>query len=189
MIYLTSDFHIGHTNIIKFCNRPFHTIEQMEQDCLDYISKNVVSTDEIWHLGDFHWSKDALAVKSFLDKIPCQVRFIRGNHDHGLDNLKDHKNNQERIEIYDEYILKYKQCYVTLNHYCKYTWYKRRYNQFHCYGHSHCPSGSHFGFGKSMEVGYDSQGKWLISIEEVIDVLSKRDINAEPTFDLFGNNI
>lgn len=187
MIYITSDWHIGHANIIKFCNRPFASIEAMEEDCLNYVNKTVNSDDIIWHLGDFLWVKDAVKVKTFLQKIPCKMNFIRGNHDHGLDNLQEYLKNKKtdlKIDLYDEIILDYKEWWITLNHYCKYTWYKRRHGQLHLFGHSHAPNGSHFGFGRSMEVGYDSQGRWLMPLDEAIEILRSRDVLAEPTFNL-----
>jgi len=195
MIYITSDWHINHKNIITFCNRPFPSVEAMEEDCLNYVNKIVGSDDIIWHLGDLHWSKDASIVKTFIEKIPCKMNFIRGNHDYGIDNLAEYlglvnqisgKKPNPKIDIYDEYILHHKGLDITLNHYCKYTWYKRRYGQLHFFGHSHNPAGQHFGFGKSMEIGYDPQGKWLVPLDEAIAALRERDVSAQPTFDLIN---
>ena len=52
-LWFTSDTHYGHTNIIKYCNRPFQSIEEMNQALADNWNDRVEADDKVWHLGDF----------------------------------------------------------------------------------------------------------------------------------------
>lgn len=53
MIWFTADTHFGHKNIIKYCDRPFDSIENMDQTIIGAINNNVQPNDILWHLGDF----------------------------------------------------------------------------------------------------------------------------------------
>ncbi len=37
-IWFTADFHLGHKNIIRYCNRPFETVEEMNQAILERLN-------------------------------------------------------------------------------------------------------------------------------------------------------
>ena len=82
MIYVTSDHHFGHKNIIKYANRPFKNVEQMNTYMIQQWNKVVSENDVVYHLGDF-----ALMPKKQTKKIMDQLKgykiLIRGNHDKG----------------------------------------------------------------------------------------------------------
>lgn len=46
MIYYTGDQHFGHSNIIRFCNRPFVTVAEMDEALIKNWN-NVVSNDDM----------------------------------------------------------------------------------------------------------------------------------------------
>ena len=49
----TSDYHFGHANIIKYCNRPFETVEEMNEVIIRKHNERVKPEDTVFFLGDF----------------------------------------------------------------------------------------------------------------------------------------
>ena len=55
-VYFTSDTHFQHGNIIKFCNRPYSNVEEMNNAIIENWNSVVGPNDIVFHLGDFAWS-------------------------------------------------------------------------------------------------------------------------------------
>jgi calcineurin-like phosphoesterase family protein len=52
-IWFTTDFHFGHSNIIRYCNRPFRDVVEMDQTILERLNASVKLHDTLYFLGDF----------------------------------------------------------------------------------------------------------------------------------------
>ena len=52
-IFLTSDQHFSHKNILQHCNRPWKTIEEMDEALITNWNTVVKHGDMVYHLGDF----------------------------------------------------------------------------------------------------------------------------------------
>ena len=90
-VYLTSDQHFLHKNIIKYCNRPFSldldgVIENTKLMYLNYIN-TVKEDDVVLFLGDlaFLTSKNRDAFAEMFKTMPGHKILIRGNHDSQTD--------------------------------------------------------------------------------------------------------
>lgn len=79
-LYFTADSHFNHANIIKFCNRPFNSVEQMNETLIDNWNQVVGKDDIVFHLGDFCLGGAAEWTK-LLDRLNGKIYLILGNHD------------------------------------------------------------------------------------------------------------
>lgn len=82
--FIISDTHFNHTNIIKYCNRPFKSVEEMNKAIIKNWNETVSNRDVVIHLGDV-----ALGSKEETKKIIQQLNgrkiLIKGNHDNWTD--------------------------------------------------------------------------------------------------------
>lgn len=101
--FFTSDTHFNHANIIRFCNRPFRNVDEMNETIVANWNETVGENDTVFHLGDFCLGGAAEWTK-FLDRLNGRIYLILGNHD--LKNIRqgflgrfEHVAMQMRIEI------------------------------------------------------------------------------------------
>ncbi|NBW12285.1 MAG: hypothetical protein EBR82_30065 [Caulobacteraceae bacterium] len=77
--FFTSDQHYDHKNIIKYCNRPFKTIDHMVEEMIVRHNSVVAADDVVWHLGDF--CLNAQTVDKILPRLNGTHHLVCGNHD------------------------------------------------------------------------------------------------------------
>lgn len=78
-IYITSDLHIDHANIIKFCNRPFADVSEMQKELIQRHNSVVSKNDIVYNLGDF--SMNEKSIPEYLKQLNGTIYLICGNHD------------------------------------------------------------------------------------------------------------
>lgn len=79
MLYFTSDHHFWHANIIRFCNRPFDSVEEMNEALVQKWNDLVGPEDEVYYLGDF--SMAARPVEVYTHRLNGIKYLVPGNHD------------------------------------------------------------------------------------------------------------
>ena len=79
-IFFTSDTHFGHEHILKFCDRPFKDVEEMNYKLIDNWNKKVPHDGLVFHLGDFAWGGYELW-KNIRNQLNGEIILIKGNHD------------------------------------------------------------------------------------------------------------
>jgi calcineurin-like phosphoesterase family protein len=77
-LWLISDTHFSHENIITYCKRPFASAEEMDEVLVQNWNKVVKPSDHVYHLGDVALRKQQLAIVSRLNG---KKRLLLGNHD------------------------------------------------------------------------------------------------------------
>ena len=81
-IFWTSDTHWSHSNILKYCNRPFESVEAMNDALVANWNSVVKPDDHVYHLGDFcfgnvekwNWCLEP-------GRLNGHIHLILGNHD------------------------------------------------------------------------------------------------------------
>lgn len=85
-IWVTSDTHFNHTNIIKYCNRPFESAKHMNEMLVHNWNSVVKEKDIVYHLGDVYFDRNNEDLNStWMGKLNGRKRLILGNHDTGKD--------------------------------------------------------------------------------------------------------
>lgn len=78
-LFFTSDTHFYHNNIIKYCDRPFDSIEQMNNSLIENWNSVIAEDSIVFHLGDFCMGgKDWCPI---LEKLNGIKYLVTGNHD------------------------------------------------------------------------------------------------------------
>lgn len=160
MKFFTADTHMNHSNIIKYCNRPFQTVEEMNETIINNWNSVVKDNDEVYHLGDFVLTKDRFAMKNFRGKLNGGIILIKGNHDRL--NREDYQLFNKVAELME---IRYNGQKITLCHYAMRTWNCSHHGSLHFYGHSH---GTLPIFRNSLDVGVDANDFRPLSIDEAI---------------------
>lgn len=79
-IFLTSDTHFSHSNIIKYCDRPFTSTEEMNEELVRRWNSVVGKDDIVYHLGDFMMgSKEDIRI--MVARLNGRIKLVMGNHD------------------------------------------------------------------------------------------------------------
>ena len=79
-VFIISDTHFGHEAIIRYCNRPFTSVEEMDQIMIKRWNETVSNNDIVIHLGDFSfYGKDK--TREIIQKLNGKKILIMGNHD------------------------------------------------------------------------------------------------------------
>jgi calcineurin-like phosphoesterase family protein len=78
--YLISDLHLGHSNIIGLCDRPFETVEEMDSELINNWNTTVDPSETVLFLGDLAMASKNQQ-KEYLEQLNGDIIFIQGNHD------------------------------------------------------------------------------------------------------------
>lgn len=79
-VWFTSDLHFWHKNICKYCNRPYNTIEEMNQGIIDNWNSVVKDDDIVYLLGDMGFC-GIEKLRSLISQLKGHIRLVQGNHD------------------------------------------------------------------------------------------------------------
>ncbi|HEX9058754.1 MAG TPA: phosphoesterase [Clostridia bacterium] len=78
--YMISDMHFGHKNIILFEDRPFETVEEMDNTIIQNWNNTVDKNDKVFVLGDVSFYNKEKTSK-IINRLHGHKTLILGNHD------------------------------------------------------------------------------------------------------------
>lgn len=168
MIYFTSDWHLGHKNIIKHSKRPFSDMDEMHRELIRRYKAVVTDKDDVWFLGDIgFWRFER--TEDLIGRLPGRKHLIYGNHD---------KADRAKLAGLFLSVQDYKELKVTnddlfiLMHYPLEFWNKGHYGSTHLHGH--CHGSLPFDKGKRrLDVGVDVHNYTPISVARVLEITAK----------------
>ena len=188
-LWFTADLHLGHGNIIKYCDRPYlsdaerarasddrrarwsvSAVCRHDDALIDTINTRVGEEDTLWVLGDFSLSplEEAAAYRS---RIHCRnVNLVRGNHD-----LPSYDSLFQRV--IDQGMIKHQGQKIWLNHYPMRSWDKAFHGTWHLYGHVHGRLAEEDEANSRLlvrDVGVDATNFEPVSFSELVEYMAPR---------------
>lgn len=80
-IWVISDTHFQHDNILKYTDRPYDTVEEMNEKLIENWNSVVKPQDKIYHLGDVTFGNKNKYITDIHKRLNGRKRLIVGNHD------------------------------------------------------------------------------------------------------------
>jgi len=174
-IFFTSDHHFGHKNVIKYSNRLFESVEEMDEMMIQRWNEKINEGDEVYHLGDVGLNSVG-KLRKILERLNGKIYLIKGNHEKSaaachtrFEWIKDY----HELIIEDEEFEKGQQM-IALFHYSLRVWNASHWGTYHLYGHSHgaLPDDPN---SLSFDIGVDCHNFYPLSYEEVKAIMKKKD--------------
>lgn len=170
-LFFTADTHFGHKNIIQFCNRPYKTIEEMDEDLIRRWNLKVPKHGTVFHIGDFAFANKG-RVAEILNELNGEIILIKGNHDNReIEPLFNDCYDLLELKVLD------KVQPITLCHYPMLAWNKSHYGAWMLHGHCHGTMNYPYE-AKIMDVGIDcNPNNEPFNFQEIKDFLEMRKIS------------
>ena len=91
MLFITSDTHFGHYNIINYCNRPFKDLNHMDETLIRNWNERIKPNDSVIFAGDFSFKNSSGGKEGegskintsfdYLKRLNGKLVMLKGNHD------------------------------------------------------------------------------------------------------------
>lgn len=182
MAYLiTSDQHFNHANIIRYANRPFADVEEMDRELIKRWNEVVKPDDQVYHLGDFTLGEkpekyfEQLNGNIFILKMPWH-HDKRWNHRNGFmtkNGFVEYLPPMHTMEFMSGKLPRL----LVLCHYPICEWDRKHYGAWHLHGHTH----GNFEWGPgdlALDVGVDSWNYYPVRMQQIIAALLKKEQHA-----------
>jgi calcineurin-like phosphoesterase family protein len=166
--WFTSDFHLGHFNIIRYCSRPFADTQEMNEVIVDRLNSSVKPHDTLYFLGDFCLGRPD-DVTAYRNRLSCRtIHFVEGNHD------KTTRKPQHLFSSWSSLVeIHAGKQRIVLCHYAMRVWPHHARGAWHLYGHSHGNLPDDL-LSLSMDVGVDTHDFRPWHVDEIQAVMKTK---------------
>jgi calcineurin-like phosphoesterase family protein len=182
VVYFTADTHFYHENIIRYCNRPFKNVEEMNETIIANWNSVVRPVDCVYVIGDFIFGspkKQIERLKEVVKRLKGNIFLIKGSHDR-LESYQPSLlgDDAERFHIFEDRLvtISIENQEIVLCHYALRVWPKSHYGAWHLYGHSHGRLGD---WGKSLDVGVDCWNFRPLSFFDIKNIMKGKPDNFD----------
>ena len=85
MIWFTSDLHLNHRAVVGMCERPFESVEEMNEVLIRNFNERVKKNDTVYILGDIAHRTPVIEANNLIRKLYGKKILCKGNHDKRYD--------------------------------------------------------------------------------------------------------
>lgn len=173
MIYYIADCHFGDEKVIQFSDRPFQSVEEMDEQMIKNWNRVVDKWDHVYIVGDLcHRCEDP---EKYIQRLNGRLHLICGNHDQMI--REDENLHKYFEEICDYQVIKDGSHRIALFHYPMLEWDGYYYGSWHIFGHIHNhPSITQeraLSLSKALNCGVDVTGFRPLTFDELVTVNKK----------------
>lgn len=185
-IYFTADLHLGHANIMKYCNRPYITLNQMDADIINSLNEIASGNSVLFLIGDIMFKFISDDAKNAFKRALMQfstVYCLRGNHDHNqsIKYLKSINSvqflNDSIVEVSIEDDEMEQDARIILCHYPLLSWNASYHGSWHLFGHVHGVL-QHPSFN-ALDVGVDCHEYKPVSYSQVKEIITRQNLTKK----------
>ena len=160
MYHFVADEHYNHERIIEYCNRPFASVEEMNETLIANHNRVVTPQDTTVHIGDYGFFRTFGEADNVTRRLHGQHIFVKGSHDRWMSSRCQF---MWRKTIDGQF--------VVCCHYAMRTWERAHHGAWQLYGHSH---GTLPPIGKQMDVGVDCNNFTPVAFDQIRVIMEDR---------------
>lgn len=163
-VHFTADLHLGHQNILRFCDRPFETIEEHDRVLAELWNSVVAPSDTVYVIGDFAHKMHPRDMRRVFDSLRGTKHLVSGNHDTGATKSLPWASVSERtsVSVDGQRLL--------LDHYPSRSWHGSNRGTIQLFGHTH---GRLPDLWNAADVGVDRWNYMPIDLPQILARLAE----------------
>jgi calcineurin-like phosphoesterase family protein len=168
--FVVADTHFGHFNVIEYSNRPFKSVEEMDEELIVRWNAKVPKKALVFFLGDMFVGSSRVQIREILDRLHGRICFVRGNHDEAIRG-KIASRFEWVKDYYESRTPNHVKC--VMGHYAFRVWRNSHHGSWNLHGHSH---GSLKDLGNlQLDVGVDTHPNFEpFSYDEICEKMEGR---------------